>query len=157
MYNYIPNRKISQTDETLLIPLQIVAHRNNYDRIQPDVKRVQNPPSKRSHRAPKRERKKRKKEERKERKEREEKKKAIRRGWKRTNRDEELKRKQGNETLVVDSISKERKTIYIPGIISITFVITLFDISFPWYAGRGCTCSVLARARSRRVPRALSI
>lgn len=58
MYNYIPNRKISQTDETLLIPLQIVAHRNNYDRIQPDVKRVQNPPSKRSHRAPKRERKK---------------------------------------------------------------------------------------------------
>lgn len=60
IYNYIPNRKISQTDETLLIPLQIVAHRNNYDRIQPDVKRVQNPPSKRSHRAPKREREKKK-------------------------------------------------------------------------------------------------
>lgn len=70
IYNYIPNRKISQTDETLLIPLQIVAHRNNYDRIQPDVKRVQNPPSKRSHRAPKREReKKRRKKERKEKKE----------------------------------------------------------------------------------------
>lgn len=71
MYNYIPNRKISQTDETLLIPLQIVAHRNNYDRIQPDVKRVQNPPSKKDrivHRK-EREKKERRKKERKEKKE----------------------------------------------------------------------------------------